>query len=394
MNQQENQTQQRQRVDHFSENRPGTHATPPGQPRKSIIQLLDDKRVLQSFEHVAGKYLPAERIARLAVTCVKKTPKLAQCDPHTVLGAFMIAASLGLEPNTPLGQAYLIPRNSRRKNPSTGLWEDCMECNFQIGYRGFVTMIHRVPSLKSLQADVVYSGDHFLARKGSNSVLEHSQAMTKRGDFVGAYCYVSLRDGGEDFTILTMEDIAKIRDRSETYKKLRDDSVQLSGDKQSKAQKNLAETPWVLWFDEMSIKSVIKRHSKRMPADFVQVLMAAEIDSGGDVGKLDLGSFTDPDFAKEAINGEYSVHEGDEGHDDAKAEEAPAQAAETVRTSSATAAPAEKSDEAAPAGGNDVDLPWGADGQQTQQGAAETAAPAAEATKSGGKTIQEEFDME
>ncbi len=42
------------------------------------------------------------------------------------LAALMNAAQLGLEPNTPLRQAYLIPYKNNRKG--------IMECHFRIGY--------------------------------------------------------------------------------------------------------------------------------------------------------------------------------------------------------------------------------------------------------------------
>lgn len=49
------------------------------------------------------------------------------------LAALMNAAQLGLEPNTPLGQAYLIPY----KNKSV------LECQFQIGYKGLIDLAYR-----------------------------------------------------------------------------------------------------------------------------------------------------------------------------------------------------------------------------------------------------------
>lgn len=66
-----------------------------------------------------------ERFTRIALSAVSNTPKLGNCTPQSFLGAMMNAAQLGLEPNTPLGQAYLIPFENRKKGVT--------ECQFQIG---------------------------------------------------------------------------------------------------------------------------------------------------------------------------------------------------------------------------------------------------------------------
>lgn len=66
-----------------------------------------------------------ERFTRITMSALSATPKLQTCTPQSFLGAMMTAAQLGLEPNTPLGQAYLIPFNNRKKG--------CTECQFQLG---------------------------------------------------------------------------------------------------------------------------------------------------------------------------------------------------------------------------------------------------------------------
>ena len=50
-----------------------------------------------------------ERFTRIVLSALSANPKLAQTTPQSFLAAMMTAAQLGMEPNTPLGQAYLIP---------------------------------------------------------------------------------------------------------------------------------------------------------------------------------------------------------------------------------------------------------------------------------------------
>ena len=68
---------------------------------------------IKSMEGEIKKALPSvltpERFTRMMLSAVSNTPKLPECTPKSFLAAMMSAAQLGLEPNTPLGQAYLIP---------------------------------------------------------------------------------------------------------------------------------------------------------------------------------------------------------------------------------------------------------------------------------------------
>ena len=61
------------------------------------------------IEAALPSVITQERFTRMALTAVSSNPKLADCTPQSFMGALMQAAQLGLEPNTPLGQAYLIP---------------------------------------------------------------------------------------------------------------------------------------------------------------------------------------------------------------------------------------------------------------------------------------------
>ena len=55
------------------------------------------------------RHLDADRMLRICLTELRKTPKLLQCNPTSFFGAVVQASQLGLEPGSGLGQAYLIP---------------------------------------------------------------------------------------------------------------------------------------------------------------------------------------------------------------------------------------------------------------------------------------------
>ena len=65
----------------------------------------------------------------------------------------MTAAQLGMEPNTPLGQAYLIPFYNNKTH--------CSECQFQLGYKGLIDLAYRSGEVSIIQAQVVYEHDSF-----------------------------------------------------------------------------------------------------------------------------------------------------------------------------------------------------------------------------------------
>lgn len=89
-----------------------------------ILLPIEDGATPQALPEV----ITPERFTRMALSALNTTPKLNECTPMSFLAALMNAAQLGLEPNTPLGQAFLIPYNNKGK----------MECQFQLGYKGLM----------------------------------------------------------------------------------------------------------------------------------------------------------------------------------------------------------------------------------------------------------------
>lgn len=279
---------------------------------KTILQYLnDDPRIEKSIAAVAGQYFTPDRFLKLAVNAVKKTPLLRECDPQSVLGAFMASAALGLEPNTVQQQAFLIPYRKRARvyNNDSGKWEwiDTYDCQFQIGYRGFITLAHRSPHIKSIQAEAIHEHDMFEHMVGTNAFLKFQKTLKNRGELIGAFSYVRLESGTETAVVLTLDDILKIRSKSETFNSLTAKVEQAENDKErDKAQRKLDETPWVFWPDEMSAKSAIKRHAKQLPLNPGDALSAATvIDNQADAGVIDMAAMADPDVARGVVQDGY-----------------------------------------------------------------------------------------
>ncbi len=204
---------------------------------------------VKSMESEIRKALPSvitpERFTRIVFSALSSTPQLNNCTPQSFLGAMMNAAQLGLEPNTPLGQAYLIPFKNKKKGVT--------ECQFQIGYKGLIDLAYRSKEIGMIQAHVVYENDEFKFEYGLDPNLTHIPAMENRGDPKWVYAMFKMKDGGYGFEVMSIADIrAHAQKYSQSYSK--------------------DCTPWKSNFEEMAKKTVLKRVLKYAPlkSDFVR----------------------------------------------------------------------------------------------------------------------------
>ena len=203
------------------------------------------QQYIKQMEGEIKKALPSvitpERFTRIVLSALSTNPKLAQTTPQSFLGAMMTAAQLGLEPNTPLGQAYLIPFKNH----------GILECQFQLGYKGLIDLAYRSGEVSVIQAQVVYANDDFSYSFGLNPELKHIPAKSDRGDAIGVYAMFRTKDGGYGFEVMSMDDVrAHARKFSKAY----------------------GNGPWQTNFEEMAKKTVLKRVLKYAPlkSDFVR----------------------------------------------------------------------------------------------------------------------------
>lgn len=175
-----------------------------------------------------------ERFSRIALTAFSSNKAMQQCTPMSFLGAMMQAAQLGVEPNTPLGQAYLIPY----RNKGT------MECQFQLGYKGIIDLAYRSGEVSTIQAHEVYENDEFEYEYGLEPKLKHKPALKNRGNVILYYAVLKLKNGGYGFEVMSKDDIIAFAQRK------------------SKAYKY---GPWQTDFDEMAKKTVLKKVLKYAP---------------------------------------------------------------------------------------------------------------------------------
>ncbi len=177
-----------------------------------------------------------ERFTRIALSALNNTPALQQCTPMSFIAALLNAAQLGLEPNTPLGQAYLIPYKNKGQ----------IECQFQIGYKGLIDLAYRNGQMQTIQAQVVYENDLFEYEFGLEPKLVHKPAFEDRGEMKYFYGLFRTVNGGYGFSVMSKSEMDLY---AKTYSKAFESGF----------------SPWKTSYEEMAKKTVIKQALKYAP---------------------------------------------------------------------------------------------------------------------------------
>ena len=214
---------------------------------KNLKQLVT--QMMPQIAKALPSVMTPERFGRMMQTLLSTNPDLMNCTPMSFMSAMMQAAQLGLEPNTSMGQAYLIPFRNK----------GVLEVQFQVGYRGWLTLAYRSGEILTIASYEVYENDFFEYELGLEQKLRHKPALKDRGNVVQYYAIYKTKDGGSGFCVMSVEDIKK------------------HANKYSKSA-NSSYSPWNTNFDEMAKKTVLKKLLKYAPmkTDFARAVSTDE----------------------------------------------------------------------------------------------------------------------
>lgn len=183
----------------------------------------------------------AARLARAVLTEVQKNELLGKSTGMSLLSCAVQAATLNLEIGGPTGQSFLVPYfNNNLK---------VYEAQFQLGYRGMITLAYRSQRIASITAQLVREGDTFRVKYGTQAGIEHEPGKV-RGVPSAAYAVVTYKGGGVDFDVMAYPEIDEHRKR---YSKMGTDD------------KGNAKGIWRSAFDAMALKTVLRKVLKRCP---------------------------------------------------------------------------------------------------------------------------------
>lgn len=220
-----------------------------------------------TLEALLPKHFDSERMLKLALGALRTTPKLAGASLSSLLGSVVTCAQLGLEPNTPLGHAYLLPFDKREKRD--GQWVT-VETQVQviIGWKGMVDLARRSGQIVSIAAHEVCEGDDFRFAYGLEEELVHRPAMKDRGAVIGFYAVAKLQGGGYSFEFMSTDEVNHIRDKAAEKNRAKKDNQ----------GRPIITGPWLDNYVEMGRKTVLRRLFKYLPISIESLAFASAID--------------------------------------------------------------------------------------------------------------------
>jgi len=229
--------------------------------KQMSLNVLAEPKITNEFGKAIGDNARLQLFLRCAQTEIRKNPKLLECEQRSVLGALFSAAQLHLN-FSGLGQAYLVPYfNSKKK---------ATECQFQIGYRGYLDLFYRHHAGFLVEAEVVKEGDKFDFQFGTNKFINH-QWGEKRGEVVKVYAIATI---GNEKTFIVMS-----KDEIDEVKKLYAKTTNI----------------WDKHYEAMAKKTACKRLCKYLPLS-IEMQSSVSLDETTRYYQPEIATFdTEPD---------------------------------------------------------------------------------------------------
>lgn len=163
--------------------------------------------------------------------------KIATSNRQSVVNAVANIAAIGISLNPAKKQAYLVPRDGKI----------CLD----ISYIGLMDLAMATGALKWAQAALVHEQDTFVLNGFDKPPTHNFTPFGKdRGEVVGVYVVVKTADGEYLTTIMSIEEVNAIRDRSSAWKAWIE---------------RKKSCPWVTDPGEMAKKTCVKRAYKYWP---------------------------------------------------------------------------------------------------------------------------------
>lgn len=208
----------------------------------------------QAFVAAGGTEQQFAREVNFAMQAMMNNPFLIQCaqsDPQHLVEAIKNVGLTGLTLNPELRLGYLVPFKGKIK--------------FMSSYMGKIDILMRTGVVRSIYAELVYSKDQFIYRKGVNGTLEHvPDVFSKdRGAIVGGYYVAVLTNGQVQYDVMPIDRIEEIKSRSESVKK---------GN----------SSPWTTDYVEMAKKTIINWAFKSLPKTGISDDMIKAIEAEAD----------------------------------------------------------------------------------------------------------------
>lgn len=215
--------------------------------RSNLLKLAPQFQALMpTQEHV-------ERFVRVITTAIQDKPELLECDRNSLYAAAMKCAQDGLLPDGK--EAHLNVRNTNVGTQQAAKWVKLAA--YEPMVEGLLKKFRNSGACKGTpNVQVVREGDlvppaRFDYQLGDDAKIVHVPALTNRGNVIGAYSIVHLKDGGVSREYMGIDEILEVRDISKA--------------KDSGPWKIGKDGKHGTIFGEQCRKTVFRRHYKKLP---------------------------------------------------------------------------------------------------------------------------------
>lgn len=185
------------------------------------------EKMAPQFKAALPAHVSVDKFVRVTLTAVQTNPQLLEADRRTLFAAATKAAQMGLLPDGREG-AIVTFKNQAQWMPMVA---------------GIMKLVRNSGEISTWSVQAVYENDHFDFCLGDEEHIMHKPALANRGKLIAVYSIVTMKDGEKSREVMSVEDVNQIRARSRSGN---------SG-------------PWQTDFAEMAKKTVVRRHSKRLP---------------------------------------------------------------------------------------------------------------------------------
>jgi recombination protein RecT len=178
---------------------------PINQFRAELSQF--EQSIMRVLKEGAG--ITPEKFLVTVENMIRKNDKLLQADRPSLFAAILTSAEFGLEPNTPAGLSWIIPR----KDSSRG---GKLFANWQLGYQGARELLYRHPRVKKVEAELVFRNDVFEyhMKADFNWHFRFQPAEGDRGERRGCFAVIHIEKAEPIFKYLSAQQISEIKAKS------------------------------------------------------------------------------------------------------------------------------------------------------------------------------------
>jgi recombination protein RecT len=229
-----------------------TTQTKPVDESQALVKILNDS--MPELKRLAPKYVNLSRLMALALEARMRTPLLAKCSIDSIVAFCKRCAEWGTD-RVGAGGVWPVPFWSTKNN--------CYEAVAIPDWRFLIEKAKKAKAIKHATADIVREGDKFEVIRGLHPDLIHT-VTGATGAVRAAYCRYILPDGTEDFQVMWIEELEKVRDSSNAWKTYKKD--------------NTKTNPYNYWPEEMHKKAVVKRTMKLFEGASIELTTLLQAD--------------------------------------------------------------------------------------------------------------------